>query len=114
MPAFSAINSTTTIGIQNSTALTPGAVMSLDVTLATLYTWTAGENETVNATGTQKAGQILICKITNDATLPRTTTFGTGFDASATVVGTTTKKAIVCFISDGTTFYEFSRTLGLV
>lgn len=113
MPNFGAINSTTKIGTQSTSALTPGTTVTLDVTLATLYTETAGQNQTINATGTQVAGQIIILKITNDATLARTITFGTGFVSSGTVVGTLSKSAIVTFVSDGTNLYEVSRTLAL-
>lgn len=95
-----------------STAPTPGATVTIDLsTLAKVYAWTAGEDETVNASGTQKKGQELTCIITNDGNSSRTITFGTGFKAASTVVGTTSKAATVTFRSNGTYFYEIARTV---
>lgn len=93
--------------------VTPGATVTLTHHQFTnVYAkWTAGEAETVNASGTQKAGQRMNLLILNDATLGRTITFGTGFKPSATVVGTISKVASISFLSDGTNWYELSRTL---
>ena len=94
-------------------AAVAGATVTLTVTDAYVFTWTAGENETVNATGTQIAGQFLTCIITNDATLARTITFATGFRPFATIVGTVSKAATITFVSNGTSFFEVSRALVL-
>lgn len=93
--------------------VTPGATVTLTHHEATnVYSkWTAGENETVNASGTQRAGQRMDLLILNDGTAPRTITFGTGFKPSATIVGTNNKLATICFTSDGTNWWETSRTL---
>ena len=92
---------------------TPGATVTLDVATGHVAKWTAGENETINASGAQYVGQELTCIITNDATLPRTITFNTGFRASATIVGTTSKVSVIEFVSDGTNLIEKSRTIAI-
>lgn len=94
-------------------AVTPSATITLTHHAFTnVYAkWTAGENETVNASGTQVAGQRMTLIIVNDATLARTITFGTGFKPSATIVGTVSKAATIDFISDGTNWWETNRTL---
>lgn len=92
-------------------AVTPSATISIDATLGNIAKWTAGENETVNSTGTQFMGQELTLIITNDGSLIRTITLGTGFKPSATVVGTVSKTAVLHFVSDGTSFWESARTL---
>lgn len=96
------------IGI--STAVTPSATPTVDLTTdAQVYTWTAGENETVAASGTQLPGRQITCKILDDGT--RTITFGTGFKAAATIVGVDTKVATITFVSDGTSLWEISRAV---
>lgn len=103
------------IGSCNTIAGTPGATVTItfDNTFTqTIVSWTAGETETVNLSGTQKAGMFLILMITNDA-LARTITLGTGMTSTGVIVGTALKTAIVVMLSNGTTFYELSRTLGL-
>ena len=91
---------------------TAGSTVTIDPTLGNLYKWTAGENETVNISGTQVAGQKITFMITNDA-IVRTITLGTGIVSTGVIVGTALKTAIVIMQSDGTNFYELSRTLGL-
>lgn len=95
-----------------SAAPTPGATVSIDASTANLYKWTAGQNETINITAGQKAGRVITFMITNDAVI-RTITLGTGIVSIGTVVGTALKTAVVVLQSDGTNFYELSRTLGL-
>jgi hypothetical protein len=97
-------------------AFTYAATVSLDVTKGRLHTVTttsAVGNATINASGKGFAGQELVLVITNDATAGRTITFGTNFLPSGTLVGTTSKAAVVTFVSNGTSFYEKSRTTGL-
>jgi hypothetical protein len=94
-------------------SVTPSATVTLTHHQFTdVYSkWTAGENETVNASGTQKDGQMMYLLITNDATSARTITFGTGFKPSGTIVGTVNKSATITFRSDGTNWWETGRTL---
>jgi len=94
-------------------AVTPSATITLDITTGSIAAWTAGENETVNASGTQVIGQRLTCIIRNDSVLPRTITFGTGFIAAATAVGTTNTTTAIEFVSNGTSFFELARTPAL-
>lgn len=94
---------------------TPSATVSVAIPIDArdvVAKWTAGENETINLTGTQKTGQSLTLLIGNDA-LARTLTLGTGLVSLGVVVGTALKTAVLSFRSDGTSFYEVSRTLGL-
>lgn len=89
-----------------------GATVSIDATLGNIFKWTSGENETVNITAGQLAGRIITLMITNNA-LARTITLGTGFVSLGVIVGTALKTSMSVFQSDGTSFYELSRTLGL-
>ena len=94
---------------------TPGATvtLTLDVEATRMVAiWTAGENETINLSGTQKQGQFLTLMVTDDAVI-RTLTFGTGFSSSGVAIGTALKRSTHLFQSDGTNFVELSRTLGL-
>lgn len=103
------------IGSTQLIAGVPGAIVTLTIAsdvMQILATWTAGETETVNLSGTQREGTILTLMITNDA-LARTITLATGMTSIGVVVGTALKTAIVVMQSNGTTFYELSRTLGL-
>lgn len=96
------------IGILGSP--TPGTTVAIDLTVdAKVYKWTASQDETVNISGTQLAGQEITCQILDSGT--RTITFGTGFKAAATVVGVNGKTATVTFRSDGTNFYEVGRAV---
>lgn len=112
MSAFGAINSASEISVAASASPTPGATVSIDAATANLFKWTAGENETVNITAGQKAGRVITLMIVNDAVI-RTITLGTGIVSTGVVVGTALKTALVVLQSDGTNFYELSRTLGL-
>jgi hypothetical protein len=97
-------------------AFTYAATVSLDVTKGRLHTVTttaAVGNATINASGKGFAGQELVIIITNDSSAGRTITFGTNFLPSATLVGTASKAAVVTFVSNGSNFYEKSRTTGL-
>lgn len=112
MGVLGATTSTANIGPWAVTALTPGTTVTLTVTQGPVFTETAAQNQTINASGTQVAGQRIILIITNDAT-PRTITFGTGFRAVSTLVGTANKAATISFVSDGTSLFETSRALVL-
>jgi hypothetical protein len=112
MAALGAILSTQDIETNAMSSPTPGATVSIDATLGNLFKWTAGENETVNITAGQQAGRKLTLMVTNDA-LARTITMGTGIVSTGVLVGTALKTALCVLQSDGTNFYELSRTLGL-
>lgn len=112
MSAFGTINSTSEVRVDVSAVPTPGATVSVDASTANLFKWTAGENETINITAGQKAGRVITFMITNDAII-RTITLGTGIVSLGAIVGTALKTAVVVLQSDGTSFYELSRTLGL-
>lgn len=112
MPAFGAILSTQDLSKNASSSPTPGATVSIDATLGNLFKWTAGENESINITAGQQAGRVITLMVTNDA-LARTLTMGTGIVSLGVIVGTALKTAVVVLQSDGTNFYELSRTLGL-
>mgnify|MGYP001564748988 CR=1 FL=1 len=112
MAAFGTILTTSEVGVSAVVSPTPGATVSIDATLGNLFKWTAGENETVNITAGQTAGRVITFMITNDA-LARTITLGTGIVSLGVIVGTALKTAVVVLQSDGTNFYELSRTLGL-
>lgn len=103
-----AVTARTNLGLNtNGAAPTPGSTVAIAVsnTPFKVYSWTAGETETVNLSGTHSAGQIIVLQILNDVTLARTITLGTGFKSTGVIVGTTTKTATAMFISDGTNFY---------
>lgn len=96
--------------------MTYAATITLQVGMPRLHittTTAAVGNSTINASLGGMKGQILQILITNDATANRTITFGTNFLPNATLVGTTSKSAIVSFVSNGTAFYEFARQTGL-
>lgn len=109
---WGAVLSTADVNVNSQQiSATPGATVTLDITTGTFAKWTAGEAETVNASGTQFAGQNLTCIIVNDGTLGRVITFGTGFKSIGVLTGTISKVGVIKFISDGTNFYELARTL---
>jgi len=112
MPAFGAVLSTADVNKNASSAPAPGATVSIDATLGNLFKWTAGENETVNITAGQQAGRVITLMVTNDAVI-RTITLGTGIVSVGVIVGTALKTAVVVLQSDGVSFFELSRTLGL-
>ena len=94
---------------------TPSANVELAIPISAQLiaaTWTAGENETITLTGTQKTGQRLFLLIGNDAVI-RTITLSTGFVTVGAIVGTALKTSVLVFVSNGTSFYECSRTLGI-
>lgn len=70
-------------------------------------------NATINATVPGQSGQVLKILITNDATSGKVITFGTNFKSSGTLTGTTSKSALISFISDGISWYEQFRTLAI-
>jgi hypothetical protein len=96
---------------------TPGATVTvtIDTTVRHLIaSWTAGEVETVNISGTPLDGQELTLLITNDASLARVITLGTGFSANGTIIGVASKRSTATFRAIGGTFYETSRVVGVL
>lgn len=75
---------------------------------------TATGNSTVITSGTYNAGAIKTLQVTNDATGPRTLTFGTGFRSTGVLTGTNSKILLVQFISDGTTLNECGRSVSAI
>lgn len=95
-------------------SVTPSATITLTHNAFTnVYaTWTAGQNETVNASGTQLAGQRMDLLIECDTT-SRTITFGTGFRPNGTAVLTLSTGATFYFVSNGSHWCEVARTIGI-
>lgn len=95
-------------------SVTPSGTISIDVTTGNVAKWTAGENETINLTGTMFVGQTLALIITNDSTLPRVITLGTGFRSLGTITGVVSKVSVIQFISNGTSMIEVARSVAMV
>ena len=112
MAALGTILSTQDVDKNASSSPTPGATVSIDASLGNLFKWTSGEAETVNITAGQQAGRVITLMITNDA-IARTITLGTGIVSTGVVIGTALKTEMILLQSDGTSFYELSRTLVL-
>lgn len=88
--------------------------IALDTQSAVMHKTTtvnATGNATINANTAGYAGQNIYVLVVNDGTSGKTITFGTNFMPSGTVVGTTSKGAVLEFLSDGTSWWEVSRTL---
>jgi hypothetical protein len=107
-----------TVELQASTSSpTPGATVTIAVSnnlIRQVFYWTAGEAETINISGDHPLGKEIILIITNDATLGRVLTLGTGLiGTAATIIGVISKVSIAKFISNGTSFYELSRSVGI-
>lgn len=112
MPAFGTILTTSDVNVNASVSPTPGSTINLNAASGNIFKWTAGENETVNVTAGQQAGRVITLMIANDAVI-RTITLGTGIVSAGVIVGTALKTGVVVLQSDGTSYYELSRTLGL-
>lgn len=97
--------------VETIAVVTAGATPALDASLASLYTLTPGEDETITATNvTAGSGATLV--VTTSGTTSRTLTFGTGFKSTGTLAtGTTSAKVFVLkFVGVGTSLVEVSRT----
>lgn len=70
-------------------------------------------NATITATSPGNKGQELYLKIDNDTDANRTIIFGSMFKVTGNLTGSTAASAILHFISDGSAFWEVSRTTGL-
>lgn len=87
---------------QNVSVLTPGATISLDPTLASVFTLTPDQACTINM-ASHVAGQVFNVIFTSTGT-SRVVTYGTGFkgSASTTVAGSAGDKYITQWVDDGT------------
>jgi len=70
-------------------------------------------NATINMNHGGQKGQEIYIRVDNDSDGNKTITFGTPFKVTGTVAGSTSVSAMLHFISDGTNFWEVSRTTGL-
>lgn len=94
---------------------TPGATVTLTIDTTAKHvvaSWTSGEAETINVSGTPQDGARLTLVITNDGVLGRLLTPGTGLSALSTILNIVSKKTTVSFVALNGTFYEVSRTVG--
>lgn len=96
-----------------SDTMTYSGFILMDVTKGNVHiTTTSGAgNATINASAGGVAGQEITIIINNDSGAARTITFGSNLSANGTLVGTASKTATIRFASNGTKFYETSRTL---
>lgn len=104
---------TATVGVlKGIVALTPSSTISLDPTLADVFTLTPGQDETINAASVPTTSQEITIHVLTSGTTSRTLTFGTNFKSTGTLATGTSdaKKFTIRFQSDGTTFNEISRT----
>jgi hypothetical protein len=104
----------------------PGTVLATyvasgntDITALLQYTRyvriiTATGNSTVISSFVASPGGLLFVQIDNDSGGARTITFSTGFRATGTVVGTASKAIVVAFVSDGTNWIEYARSVAAV
>jgi len=92
-----------------------GAAATITVTNPNLHTLTstAGTNMTLTPSGVGVAGQHLWICITSDAGGGDVVTFASTFKPNGTMTLTGSKKHMIEFVSDGTTWNELARTLGL-
>jgi multisubunit Na+/H+ antiporter MnhF subunit len=100
----------------SSDVMTYASTISLDPSLGNFHRTTtvnATGAATINALNAGKDGQHMWVQVVNDATSGKVITFGTNFKTTGTVTGTASKAAVLHFISDGTNWYEVSRTLAL-
>lgn len=99
-------------------ALVYAATISISTTngkkLKTVTTTNAIGNSTFNAADGGVPDQEMRFIITNDATAPRTITFGTNFKPNGTLVGNTSKTSTIGFVSDGVNWWEQYRTVGVL
>jgi hypothetical protein len=85
-------------------ALTSGATVAVDASLAALYTLTLATNTTLSNPTNLTSGQTFRVVVTQDATGARTMAYGTSYKMSGTSTLTTTAGAIdmLSFTYDGT------------
>jgi hypothetical protein len=92
------------------------AAMTLDVTAGDVHkirTAPSAGNATLHAATGGLPGQHLWIIIANDNTSAKTITFGGNLLNTGPLAGAVGKSATIHFVSDGTAWYEVSRTAGL-
>jgi hypothetical protein len=92
------------------------AAMTLDVTAGDVHkirTAPTGGNSTLSAATAGLPGQHMFIIIANDNTSAKTITFGPNLLNAGPLIGVIGKSATIHFVSDGTAWYEVSRTVGL-
>lgn len=92
------------------------AAMTLDVTSGDVHkirTAPTGGNSTLSAATGGLPGQHMWIIISNDNTSAKTVTFGANLLSAGPLAGAAGKSATIHFVSDGTAWYEVSRTVGL-
>jgi hypothetical protein len=92
------------------------AAMTLDVTAGDVHkirTAPNGGNATLSAATAGLAGQHMWIIISNDNTSAKTITFGANLLSAGPLAGTMGRSSTIHFVSDGTAWYEVSRTVGL-
>ncbi len=90
--------------------------MTLDVTAGDLHkirTTPSGGNATLQAATGGLPGQHMWIIIANDNTSSKIITFGANLLSAGPLAGVTGRSATIHFVSDGTAWYEVSRTVGL-
>ena len=114
MPKLDGVNSNSNVFTLATHSPTPGSTVTLDVedSPAIVFYWTAGENETVNISGTPEDGRFLLVKVQATG-LTRTISFGDGFNSSGNLVILLGQQAVGAFIAVGGIFYEITRNNGL-
>jgi len=97
-------------------AMTYASTISLDVTAGDLHKTTTANsagNAIINATTAGLPGQHMWIIIANDQISGKTITFGANLRSAGVLAGAPGKAATIHFVSDGTAWYEVSRTLNL-
>jgi len=92
------------------------AAITLDVTAGDLHkirTAPGGGNAVINTSTVGLPGQHMWIIIANDATSSKTISFGANILSAGPITGAVGKSATLHFVSDGTAWYEVSRTTGL-
>jgi hypothetical protein len=90
--------------------------MTLDVTAGDVHkirTIPSAGNATLGAATGGLPGQRMWIIIANDNTSAKTITFGANLLSAGPLTGVTGRSATIHFVSDGTAWYEVSRTVGL-
>ena len=90
-----------------------GSGTTIDPRKGDYQTCTTTTTHTLTTAYAGVAGDKLTLLITNDATTGRIITFGSGFQSTGTLTGTISKKAQITFRSNGTSWYEVSRSLAM-
>jgi hypothetical protein len=102
-------NATATTVYDAIVALTPGATVSLNPTLAGLFTLAPTASCTINAASVPSKHQRIVIVITPTSTSSMVITFGSNFVSQGTLTTTTTSPFCLSFDGNGTNFIESSQ-----